>query len=167
MVERQAEGAELLLVPARTEGRHEPAAAQLVDRRDLPRQDPGRVERRAGDERAERDPLGDAGQPGERRPAVPRATLRTPVPAVEQVVADPDGIEAALLRSVGHRRELVAAHDPLHLGELDPDVHCQNASNAGGSAGMAVIRCQMPRSWSMTSTCSMSSSRPSRLPCAR
>ena len=121
MVEGHAEGTELLLVPARAESRNEASAAQLVDRRDLPREDPGRMERRAGDERAERDPLRDACEPGERRPAVPRTALGTRVPAVEQVVADPDRIEAALLGSVRHRRELVAAYDPLHLGREFPN----------------------------------------------
>ena len=51
-----------------------------------------------------------------------------------------------LLGSARHRRQLVTADDPLDLRQLDPDLHvsAQNASNAGGSAGIAVIRCQTP-----------------------
>ena len=43
----------------------------------------------------------------------------------------------------------------------------QNASNAGGSDGIAVIARQTPSVWSISSTWSMSSVRPSLVPGAR
>src|SRR5581483_9753046 len=93
-VERQAEGAELVLVPAGPDAEHEPAAADLVDRRGLLRKNRGRVEGEAGDERAERHPLGRRGERGQQRPDLPRPALGI---AVEQVVSDPDRVEADLL----------------------------------------------------------------------
>jgi hypothetical protein len=65
VVERDAEGAELRLVPAGAEGHHEPAARQLVDRRRGTGEHARLVERRARDERPEGDALSGAGQPGE------------------------------------------------------------------------------------------------------
>src|SRR5262249_48302431 len=59
------------------------------------------------------------------------------------------------------------AHVALDLGQLNADLHAQNASNAGGSLGMAVICFQTPPSWSIRSTWSISSVRPSREPRAR
>ena len=167
MVERQAERAELLLVPAGAERGDEAAAAQLVDGRSLSREDSRRVERRARDERPELDALGDPGEPGERRPAVPRPALAAPVAAVEQVVADPERVEAALFRRARHRRELVATHDALDLRQLNADLHAQNASNAGKSSGTAVTSAIWPSRISQKSAWSMSSVRPSRSPCAR
>ena len=48
--------------------------------------------------------------------------LAPAVPAVEQMVADPDRVEAALLRRPRHRCQLGAADDPLDLGQLDADL---------------------------------------------
>src|SRR5205823_2047297 len=111
---------ELGNVPARAETEHEASTGELVDGGRHPRQQAGRMERGAGDERAELDALGDPGEPGERRPTVPRAAVRA---AVEQVVADPDRVEAGLLGGPRHRRELVPPDVPLDLRELYADLH--------------------------------------------
>src|SRR4051812_43219496 len=121
MIERQPERAELLLVPARSERGDEPASTQLVDGGRLPREDAGRVERSAGYERPQLDALGDLCEPGEGRPAVPGTALDAAVAAIEEVVADPDRVEAALFRRARHRGELVAPHHAFHLGKLNAD----------------------------------------------
>ena len=108
-VVRQAERAVLRLVPACAEPEHEPPAADLRDRRRHLRDQPGRVEARAGDERPESYALGDRRQRGQQRPDLPRPALLTAVAAVEQVVAEPDRVEAALLGGPRHRRVLAAS----------------------------------------------------------
>ena len=74
-----------------------------------------------GDERAEGDALSGDGEARQQRPRVPRPALRPPVVAVEQVVADPDRVEADLLGRAGHRGVLRPPHVPLDLGELHAD----------------------------------------------
>jgi len=167
VVEGHTEGAELLLVPPGAERDHEPPARQLVDSGGCARENARRMERGARDERTDLDTLRDRGEPRQRRPAIPRPALAAAVAAVEQMVADPDRVVPALLDGARHRRELVASHDTLDLRELDTDLHAQNASKAGGSDGIAVMCRQTPSSCSISSTWSMSSSRPSRRPCAR
>ena len=75
VVEREAEGAELGLVPAGAEAEHEPAAAELVDRGGLLGEQRRVVEVRAGDERPELDPRGRRGDRRQRasRPPTARA----------------------------------------------------------------------------------------------
>ena len=108
------------LVPAGAEAQDQAAAADLVDRRGLLREHRRRVEARRGDERPQADPAGRGGDRGEHRPALPRpARVGDPRPAVQQVVADPDGVEADVLDPAGHRQLLRPAHDALHLGQLD------------------------------------------------
>src|SRR5206468_11061431 len=129
-IERQPERAELDLVPARAEADAQAAAADLVDRGGGAREQRRLMERGARDERPELDPRRHRGQAGERRPAVPRPALLTPVAAVEKVVAEPDAVEAGLLGGARHRRELRPAHLALDLGQLHADPHvAQNASN--------------------------------------
>ena len=123
VVVRDPERPVLLLVPAGAEAEHEAAAADLVDRRRHLRDQARRVEARAGDERAEPHPLGRGGQRREQRPRLPRTALGPAVAAVEQVVADPDRVEAALLGRARHREVLGPAHVALGLGELDADSH--------------------------------------------
>src|SRR5581483_8218747 len=109
----------------------------------------------ARDERPQLDAARHFGEPRERRPAVPRSALGPAVAAVEQMVADPDRVEPDVLGCARHRRELVAAHDALDFGKLHTDLHrasAQNASNAGGSDGIATIRCHTPSRWSISST---------------
>ena len=73
VVEGVAEGAVLRLVPAGAEAQDQPAAADLVDRVGHLRQQRRVAEAGADDERADLDPLGDGGQRGQQRPALPRA----------------------------------------------------------------------------------------------
>ena len=105
----------------------------------------GRMERGAGDERAELDALVTPASHGERRPAVPRAALGTAVAAVEQMVADPERVEARPpRRRAPSPRSSSRRTTRSTSGSWTPTFTAQNASNAGGSVGMAVIRCQMP-----------------------
>ena len=78
--ERDAERAELGLVPAGADPEDEPSATHLVHRRRHPGEDPGRVERRASDQRAEPDAFGGGREGRERRPRVPRPSFGRPSP---------------------------------------------------------------------------------------
>ena len=93
-VERDAERAELRLVPAGADAEDEATAGDLVDRRGHARDESGRMERRRRDQRPQPHALGRRGERGERRPHVPRAALRPAVAAVEHVVAEPQRVEA-------------------------------------------------------------------------
>ena len=119
--ERDAERAELGLVPAGADPEDEPSAAHLVDRRRHPGEDPGRVERRAGDQRAEPDAFGGRREGRERRPRVPRPAFGASVAPVQQVVAEPDRVEAGGLGRASHRDDLGPPHVAFDLGELDAD----------------------------------------------
>jgi hypothetical protein len=132
----EAERAELLLVPARAQAEHEAAAAHLGERGRHPRDQAGRMERRAGHQRAELHALGAGRERAEQCPGVPRPALDPVTVAVEQVVADPDGVEADLLRGLRHRQVLGPADLTLGLRELDPDAHRRH-SGPGRQAGAA------------------------------
>src|SRR5215211_4940211 len=123
VVVRNPERAELGLVPARAEAEHEAPAADLVDRRGHLRDQPRRVTAGARDQRTEPHALGRRRERREQRPRLPRRALGPPVAAVEQVVADPDRVEAALLGGARHREVLRPAHLALDLGKLDADAH--------------------------------------------
>ena len=73
VVERVAVGTELRLVPSCAEAEHEPAAAQLVDRRGLLGEQGRVVEIGARDERAELDPRSRGRDRRQQRPGLPRA----------------------------------------------------------------------------------------------
>ena len=122
VVVRVAVGAELGLVPAGAEAEDEPAATQLVDRGGLLGEQGGVVEVRAGDERPELDPRRRGGDRGQERPRLPRAAGRPVLPAIEEVLADPDGVEPEVLDRAGHVEELGPADLALDLGELDADL---------------------------------------------
>ena len=146
VVVRQAEGAVLGLVPAGAEAEDEAAAADLGDRRRHLREQAGRVEARAGDERAERDPLGHGGECGEQGPGLPRAALGTTVTAVEEMIAEPDRVEADRLGGPGHRDVLGPPCLALHLRQLDPD------ADHGAVFVMCNRYCPEPCVVSLTST---------------
>src|SRR5215210_2246275 len=114
MIERDPERAELLLVPAGAEPEHEAVAGHLRDQ-------PRRVEGGAGNQRPELDPLRGRGERAEQRPRLPRPALGRPVAAIEEMVADPDRVEARLLGSRRHGDELGPRHEALDLRKLDPD----------------------------------------------
>ena len=67
------------------------------------------------------DPLGGGGQRPQQRPRLPGPALGPALIAVEEMVADPDRVEAALLGRPGHRPVLGPAHVAFGLGELDSD----------------------------------------------
>src|SRR5919204_3938963 len=120
-VERHAERAELRLVPAGAHGADEATVTDLVDGRSHPREDPGRMERRTRDERAQLHAAGRRRERSEHRPHVPGSALAAIVVSIEEMVAEPDGVEARLLRRTRHGDVLRPPHDPLDLGQLDPD----------------------------------------------
>ena len=129
--------------PAPTAIRSRPRT-QFVDRGRRAREQARFAKGGAGDQRPELDALGDRRQPREQRPAVPRRALGPDVAAVEQVVADPDRVEAGLLRRAGELGVFRPAHLALHFGQLDADLHAQNSAKASGSVGSAVTSVQMP-----------------------
>ena len=118
-VEGKAERAELGLVPACADAEDESSARDLVDRRRGARQDPRRVERGRGHERPEPHPGRHRRERGELRPDVPGRALRLAAAAVEQMVAEPRGFEAALLDRERDRAHFRPANVPLDLRELD------------------------------------------------
>ncbi len=146
VVVRVAEGAELRLVPARAQAEDEPPAADLVDRGGLLGQQRGVVEVRAGDQWPELD----AGRRGrdrrQQRPCLPRPTGRPVGPAVQQVLADPDRIEAEILDRADHVEQLGPADLALDFGELDADLEwpargrgCHDR-NVAGATGRPLTR---------------------------
>ena len=121
MVERQPEGPELRLVPARADAEHEAPAADLVDRGGHARDQARRVEPEARHERPDHDALGHAGQRGHDRPRVPRPALRAALVAVEQVIAEPDRVEPDLLGGARHGDSYSGQRTTaLDLGQLTP-----------------------------------------------
>src|SRR6185503_13626674 len=142
VVERISERRVLRLVPAAAEPEDQPPAGDLVGRDRHLSEQPGRSKGRRQDERAELDAARRRGEGAEDRPrlVVPdlRSDRRTLV-AGEEVVAEPEAVDPALLRPAGHREDLaprptgavlwrLREHDPdAHLGLLSPD-WCRGAS---------------------------------------
>ena len=122
VVEREAERAELRLVPAGTQPEDEPSAADLVDRGSLLGQQGRVVEVRAGDEWPELDPVRGCRDRRQQRPGLQRPACRPVRPAVEQVLADPDRIEAEELDGADHVEQLRPADLAFDFGELDADL---------------------------------------------
>jgi hypothetical protein len=122
VVEREAEGVEFDLVPARAQAEHEAATTDLIDRRRLLGQQCRVVEAGAGHERTDLHARGRGRDGGHQRPGLPRSSCRPIGPAVEQMLADPDRIEALVLDGAGQVEQLGPAHLALDLGQLDPHV---------------------------------------------
>jgi hypothetical protein len=133
MVEGDPEGPELALVPARAEAEHEPTATDRVDARRHLRQHGGRMEAGAGHERPEPDATRDGGEPRQRGPDLRRAALGPVVLAVQQVVAEPDRVEAGALGGPGQGDVLRPRHVPLDLGQLEP--HAQRSRHGRHCSG--------------------------------
>jgi hypothetical protein len=97
--------------PARPEPQDQPPAADLVDRVGHLREQRRIPEAGAGDERAEFDPPGGGGERGQQGPALPGADRAAGVePEVhQQVIAEPEGIEALTFRELRHRQEVAPA----------------------------------------------------------
>jgi len=118
LVVRHAEGVELAPVPARAEAEHEAALADLVDRRGHLRDQARRVKAGARDQRPDRHPLRDGGEPGHQRPHLERAAV-----LVEQVVAEPDRVEPDLFGGQRHGAVLGPGDLAFDLRQLDADAH--------------------------------------------
>ena len=98
----------LALEPRRAEAAHRAPAGQDVERRDDLREVREVAVRDAGDERAEADALGHAGEVAERRVALEHVLPLAPdLRDLQEVVHDPEAREAGLLggaRDLGERR---------------------------------------------------------------
>ena len=130
--ERDAVGGVLGLEPARADAELDPAAAHLVDLRDRDRQRPGQPEGGRRHQRAQPDPAGLPGQPGEGHPGVGRSGQA--VAAHRQVVVGPEeGVEAGLLGAPGDGEQVVVGGAHLGLGE-DPQLHAPTLASAGRAA---------------------------------
>src|SRR5512146_2243880 len=106
MVERIAERLILRLMPARAESQDEAPVADLVQAVGHLRQQRGIAERRGGDERAERDAVCDGGERAQEREDFPGAKLLRVWSPEDQVVRQPERVEAELLG---------ALRDGLHI----------------------------------------------------
>src|SRR6478736_2591248 len=122
MVVREPVGSIVRCVPAGAEGEDQAALRDGVHRRRHLGEHRRGMETRAGDQRAEFDRGGRRGERGERRPHLPGPT-RTDRQVVEQMVAEPDRVEADLLGQPSHLDQLRERHLPLDLRQLDSDLH--------------------------------------------
>ena len=124
-----AERLVLGLVPAAAEAEDQPAAGDVVDRRGHLREEPGRPERRREDERPELDPARRRGERAEQRPRLVVARLgadRGVRRAVEEVVAEPEAVGAAVLGLAGEPEDLrprPAGAVLRRLRQHQPDLH--------------------------------------------
>ena len=109
------------VVPAGAQAQHQPAAGDLVHRRRLLGEHERRVERGRGDERPDRHALGGLGERRRASSTPPTARARAGRVPVQQMVADPDRVEARLLGRPRDRAQLRPADLALHLGQLDAD----------------------------------------------
>jgi hypothetical protein len=137
VVERHAEGVELLLEPADPEAEHQPAAGQVVDRRRLL----GQVQRvhlgQDVDAGAEPEPLGAGRHPGEGDERVDEAIAarhgQLPARVVgvaggvlaghDHVLEGPHRLEAELLRQLGEAAQLAGAQVVAGVDRHHADVH--------------------------------------------
>ncbi len=113
------EGAKLALVPAGAEAEDEPAAADLIEGGGHLGEQSWRMETGAGHQRTEGDPIGHRRKCGQQRPGLPGAPLGPPVAGEQEVVAEPDGVEADLFGRASHREVLRPAHVAFDFRELD------------------------------------------------
>jgi hypothetical protein len=121
MVEGVAEGPVFGFVPAGPQAEDQASATDLVDRCRLLRQHGRVVERGAGHQRAQLHALGHRGQGRQCGPGFPRTPIRFAGIPVQQVVADPQGVEPNPFRGASHVPKLRPAHHALDLGELNAD----------------------------------------------
>jgi hypothetical protein len=97
---------------------HDASAAHLVDGLGHLR-DQGRIPvRRAGDERPQPDPGRDPRQAGEQGPALPKPDRRLLAKRHEQVIGQPERIEAKPLGPQGKRHQVAPAD--VQGGEIGP-----------------------------------------------
>ena len=121
-IERKAKRPILGLVPSRAEAKDEPPTTDLVHGRGQLREHGGIVETGAGHQRPDRDAARNRGNPGQLRPGFPRAARTVRIIPVQQMIANPDGIEAQLLAESNHCRNFRPANISLHFGKLEADL---------------------------------------------
>ena len=124
--EAQADG--LLLVVARADAEHHPAAGQDVEGRDHLGEQAGWPVRGGGRQREEPDTLGVRGDEPERRVGLDLALeVATQVVALPDVVGDVDRVEAGRLGGLDDglevRPERRSATAPRRLGDVQPELH--------------------------------------------
>ncbi len=130
VVEREAEGVELRLVPATTHTEDEASVADLVELGRHLRRQRRVAEGERQHERADLDPRRDRGKGREHGPALVDA-LRLAVVAEDEVIGAPDRVQAAVF---GGDRHVAQAGIPVALvvpeGQHQSDLHAVNASGA-------------------------------------
>ncbi|MEZ5143490.1 MAG: hypothetical protein R2726_13365 [Acidimicrobiales bacterium] len=135
--ERDPELVVLLVEPRGAERQDEPAVRRVVDGDRLRRQHRRVAVGHPGDEEAEPDPRGDAGQRGERRHALEGLTGSLAVHRLE-VVEAPRALEAELLGQLDTADELVPGH-PL-LGDVQSEAHVVSSALVPGGDQPVVSR---------------------------
>ena len=140
----KAEGLVLGVVPAGSDTERQAAVRDQVERRGHVRDEAGVAKRRAEDERRDLDTLGDGGEGAHQRPRLVHA-LRLPLGRlVEEVIREPDGVEALRLGRLGKLAQRRPAGDPpvafVHR-QHDPDLHrAQSTGGPGYAPPMASTR---------------------------
>src|SRR5690242_17509565 len=140
VVEGVAEGGELGLVPAGAEAENEAAAADLVNGVGDLGGEGGWAEGGAGDEGAELDAGGDGGEGADDGEHLPGAGLGAVGEAEDEVVGDPEGVEADLLSGLGLGLEVAEAG---HLAGFAVLVHVHREAELhapGGGRGAVCHR---------------------------
>src|SRR5215217_3433552 len=102
----ESEGRVLGFMPAGTETEDQPAAADLVDGVGHLGNQSRIAEAGAGYERTDLESPGRGGKCGQQRPGIPGALLVRLREAKEEVVRQPEGIEADFFRAPRHRRDV-------------------------------------------------------------
>jgi hypothetical protein len=115
--ERHAVGGVLGVEPAGAEAELHPAAAHLVHLGHAHRQRPWPPERHRAHQRAEPDPGGLQGQPGQRDPRVGRAGQPAALTHVQVVVGPEERVESQLLGGLGQPPQRGVVGALLWLGE--------------------------------------------------
>ncbi len=130
----------LLLVPPGAEAQLDTPPAHGVDCRHRDGKWSREPEGGGREQGPEPDPLGVAGEAGERRPGVARAGHAVDRAHLEVVVGAEECPEAAFFGSSGHAEQLFVARSLLGLGE-DPEFHGRGSSTLGGAARRASGSC--------------------------
>ena len=81
------------------------------------------MERQRRHERAEPHARGARGEPGQLGPGIPRSALEPAPTPIEEVIAQPDRVEADTLRRPRNRHVLRPVNRTLDLGKLDAHAH--------------------------------------------
>ena len=122
MIEGEPECVVFPLVPAGPQPEDESPLGRGIDGRRLLGEHRGSVEAGRCDEWTDLDRRGRRGDRCKRGPHFPWPTI-VHIEFVEQMIAEPEGIEPDGLGRPGHRNELGKRHFPFDFRELDTDQH--------------------------------------------